>query len=39
MKLESYLNGRWQAGSGAGRPLINPVTGNEMAPTSISCQG
>jgi 3,4-dehydroadipyl-CoA semialdehyde dehydrogenase len=31
MKLESYLNGRWQAGSGAGRPLINPVTGNEIA--------
>lgn len=27
MKLESYIEGRWQAGTGAGRPLVDPVNG------------
>ena len=27
MRLESYVEGRWVAGSGNGRPLHNPVTG------------
>lgn len=31
MKLESYLGGRWQAGAGAGRALVNPVSGAEIA--------
>ena len=31
MRLESYLSGRWQAGSGDGRALVDPVTGNEIA--------
>jgi 3,4-dehydroadipyl-CoA semialdehyde dehydrogenase len=31
MRLESYVEGRWQAGSGEGRPLVNPVTGEKLA--------
>jgi len=27
MKLESYVAGRWVAGSGEGRPFVNPTTG------------
>ncbi|HXK53614.1 MAG TPA: 3,4-dehydroadipyl-CoA semialdehyde dehydrogenase [Hyphomicrobiales bacterium] len=27
MKLESYVEGRWHAGSGAGRPFADPVNG------------
>ncbi len=30
MKLESYLNGRWQAGSGEGRAFVDPVTDEEL---------
>ncbi|WP_372602698.1 3,4-dehydroadipyl-CoA semialdehyde dehydrogenase [Actibacterium sp.] len=36
MKLESYLSGQWVAGSGAGRPLVNPVTGAEIARADAS---
>ncbi len=28
--LLNYLNGRWQAGSGAGTPLFDPVLGTEL---------
>lgn len=31
MKLENYLSGRWQVGTAKGRPLVNPVTGEEIA--------
>lgn len=31
MKLESYVSGRWQAGKGEGRSLLNPVTGAVIA--------
>jgi 3,4-dehydroadipyl-CoA semialdehyde dehydrogenase len=31
MKLESYVEGRWQTGTEAGRPLVNPVTGETIA--------
>lgn len=31
MRLESYIEGNWVAGSGAGRPLVNPVTGETLA--------
>jgi 3,4-dehydroadipyl-CoA semialdehyde dehydrogenase len=31
MKLESYLEARWQSGTGDGRALVNPVTGTEIA--------
>jgi len=31
MKLESFISNTWVAGSGAGRPLVNPVTGAELA--------
>lgn len=32
--LESYLSGEWKAGGGAGEPLVNPVTGEEIARAS-----
>ncbi|HUR37437.1 MAG TPA: 3,4-dehydroadipyl-CoA semialdehyde dehydrogenase [Terriglobales bacterium] len=34
MKLESYLAGKWAAGSGDGEKLWNPVTGEELATAS-----
>lgn len=34
MKLESYLAGKWAAGSGDGESLWNPVTGEELATAS-----
>ncbi len=37
MKLPNYVNGQWSEGAGAGEPLIDPVTGDELA--SISSQG
>ncbi|GLZ56315.1 phenylacetic acid degradation bifunctional protein PaaZ [Actinomycetospora sp. NBRC 106378] len=30
MTVESYLAGRWQAGSGEGRPMFDAVTGEEV---------
>ncbi len=30
MKLESYVAGRWVAGTGEGRPFIDPTTGAEL---------
>lgn len=30
MKLESYVAGRWVAGSGEGRPFVDPTTGEEL---------
>lgn len=30
-RLSNYLGGRWQAGSGAGTPLFDPVLGTELA--------
>ena len=32
--IESYLAGCWQAGTGAGSPLVNPVTGTTLAHAS-----
>jgi 3,4-dehydroadipyl-CoA semialdehyde dehydrogenase len=29
--LSNYVAGRWQAGSGAGTPLFDPVLGAELA--------
>ena len=37
MKLPNYVNGRWVEGAGPGEPLIDPVTGEELA--RISSQG
>jgi len=37
MKLPNYVNGQWSEGAGSGEPLIDPVTGDELA--SISSQG
>src|SRR5713101_4307688 len=37
MKLSNYVNGQWSEGAGPGEPLIDPVTGDELA--SISSQG
>jgi 3,4-dehydroadipyl-CoA semialdehyde dehydrogenase len=37
MKLLNYVCGRWSEGLGAGEPLIDPVTGHELA--RISSQG
>src|SRR3979490_971548 len=37
MKLPNYVNGQWSEGAGPGEPLIDPVTGDELA--SISSQG
>ncbi|HET9695944.1 MAG TPA: 3,4-dehydroadipyl-CoA semialdehyde dehydrogenase [Terriglobales bacterium] len=34
MNLESYVSGEWKAGSGEGEPLVNPVTGEELARAS-----
>ena len=31
MRLESYIEGKWTAGTGEGRPLVNPVTGEKLA--------
>jgi len=39
-KLESYVAGRWQAGSAEGREMVNPTTGEELGrvdATSIDC--
>jgi len=37
MKLPNYVNGHWTEGIGPGEPLIDPVTGDELA--RISSQG
>ena len=37
MKLPNYINGHWTEGVGPGEPLIDPVTGDELA--HISSQG
>jgi len=37
MKLANYLSGQWTAGSGSGEPLVDPVTGDELA--RVSSQG
>src|SRR5260370_945419 len=37
MKLPNYVNGQWNEGAGPGEPLIDPVTGDELA--RISSQG
>jgi 3,4-dehydroadipyl-CoA semialdehyde dehydrogenase len=37
LKLESYVAGQWQAGSGEGEKLIDPVSGEELA--TASAQG
>src|SRR5499427_823474 len=34
MKLPNYLAGHWIEGSGDGVPLVDPVTGDELARTS-----
>jgi len=31
MKLPNYVSGQWQEGAGAGDPLFDPVTGEELA--------
>lgn len=31
MKLQNYVSGKWKDGSGAGEPLVDPVTGEELA--------
>jgi len=36
MKLSSYLSGEWVEGRGAGRALVNPVTGEEIARADAS---
>jgi 3,4-dehydroadipyl-CoA semialdehyde dehydrogenase len=37
MKLANYVSGQWREGTGAGEPLFDPVTGEELA--RISSQG
>jgi 3,4-dehydroadipyl-CoA semialdehyde dehydrogenase len=37
MKLHNYVGGQWIDGAGSGEPLIDPVTGDELA--RISSQG
>jgi 3,4-dehydroadipyl-CoA semialdehyde dehydrogenase len=37
MMLPNYVSGEWREGTGAGDPLIDPVTGDELA--RISSQG
>src|SRR6266849_6779411 len=37
MKLPNYVKGQWSEGTGPGEPLIDPVTGDELA--KISSQG
>ncbi len=34
MQLENYVGGNWVAGTGAGTPLYNPTTGEEVARAS-----
>src|SRR5437879_4666183 len=34
MKLPNYVTGEWSEGAGPGEPLIDPVTGEELARTS-----
>jgi 3,4-dehydroadipyl-CoA semialdehyde dehydrogenase len=34
MKLENYLSGQWVEGTGAGEPLVDPTTGEELARAS-----
>jgi 3,4-dehydroadipyl-CoA semialdehyde dehydrogenase len=34
MKLASYVSGAWQEGAGEGTPLVDPVTGEELARAS-----
>jgi 3,4-dehydroadipyl-CoA semialdehyde dehydrogenase len=36
MKLESYVGGRWAPGATAGRPLVNPVTGETIGEADSS---
>src|SRR3989449_10316656 len=31
MKLPNYVSGQWSEGAGPGEPLIDPVTGDELA--------
>lgn len=31
MKLSNYVSGQWKEGSGGGEPLVDPVTGDELA--------
>src|SRR5229473_2635380 len=31
MKLPNYVSGEWKEGAGAGEPLFDPVTGEELA--------
>ena len=31
MKLPNYVSGQWREGSGPGTPLVDPVTGDELA--------
>jgi 3,4-dehydroadipyl-CoA semialdehyde dehydrogenase len=37
MKLQNYVSGQWKEGAGEGEPLVDPVTGEELA--RISSQG
>jgi 3,4-dehydroadipyl-CoA semialdehyde dehydrogenase len=37
MNLANFVGGEWRAGRGAGEPLVDPVTGEELA--QISSQG
>jgi 3,4-dehydroadipyl-CoA semialdehyde dehydrogenase len=37
MKLANYLGGQWVEGAGAGEPMFDPVTGEELA--RVSSQG
>jgi 3,4-dehydroadipyl-CoA semialdehyde dehydrogenase len=37
MNLANFVSGEWRAGGGAGEPLVDPVTGEELA--RISSQG
>ncbi|HEV1994487.1 MAG TPA: hypothetical protein VGR03_09155, partial [Candidatus Acidoferrum sp.] len=30
MKLANYVSGEWKEGAGAGEPLVDPVTGEEL---------
>jgi 3,4-dehydroadipyl-CoA semialdehyde dehydrogenase len=36
MKLANFVSGEWKEGSGAGEPLFDPVTGDELARISSS---
>src|ERR1019366_10176263 len=37
MKLRNYVCGQWQEGTGAGEPIVDPVTGDELG--RISSEG